>query len=79
MVHECRVLSVFPVDAIRLNVVDLLVLRDWMVLDPARAVVIHAEEKHISWAAIALTADLQGMIIPGVCPLLRVLVDKREE
>lgn len=79
VLHQRRIFCVAPIDAVHLDIVDVFVEGNGPVLNPSRTVLVHAEEEDFSWALVGLTTYLEYVVVPGVRPLLRILVNEVQE
>lgn len=79
MIHQLRIVSDLPVNAVCLRVTDKLVDRLSKALKPSWSVLDHAEEEHVMRGPRTLTADLKVVAVPCLGPLLGVGVDGGKE
>ena len=63
---------VIPVDAIRIDIFEILII-SWV--DSSGIILNHAEEEHITRAALTLTTDSDSVMVPSFSPFKSVLVN----
>ncbi|KAJ6536143.1 hypothetical protein B0H19DRAFT_1182891 [Mycena capillaripes] len=79
MLHEPRLISNLPAHTITSDVFNLLVNGLNNPLKPSRAVLDHAEDKHVAGTTFMFTFNLQLVRVPRLGPLQRILVNTTQE
>jgi hypothetical protein len=74
--HNLGVVELVPIYAVCLDIFNLLVfIVFWVLLVAGKAILNHAKEEHVVGATSEVTVEPYLVGIPGVGPVLRILVD----
>ena len=68
-----------PVNAIFVAVFNILLRCGYNGAEPSWSVLEHAKQEYVPWTPLTLALDLELVRVPGVHPLLSILVDCIEE